>query len=194
MSLLLRETLINPKRGGFWKTAVTIDSKRAFLATLEKSHGRQLQRYLAARLRNAVADAPDLAQEVYLRLLRIDHHETIRNTPAYLFTVASHVLHQYRLRRAAEPESVEILDVVSELQTVADTDPAREVELEQRFERLGRGLYQHSVRAYTTLMMHRGDGVPLQEIANRFGVSYTMVKRYLSKALTYLEQHLDDVE
>jgi RNA polymerase sigma factor (sigma-70 family) len=176
------------------KRAVTIDSKRAFLATLEKSHGRQLQRYLAARLRNAGADAPDLAQEVYLRLLRIDHHETIRNTPAYLFTVASHVLHQYRLRRAAEPESVEILDVISELQNVADTDPAREVEVEQRFERLGRGLYQHSVRAYATLMMHRGDGVPLQDIANRFGVSYTMVKRYLSKALTYLEQHLDDVE
>ena len=119
---------------------MTIDSKRAFLATLEKTHGRQLQRYLAARLRNAVADAPDLAQEVYLRLLRIDHHETIRDTPAYLFTVASHVLHQYRLRRAAEPQSVEILDVVSELQNAADTDPASEVEVEQRFEQLGRGL------------------------------------------------------
>ncbi len=173
---------------------MTIDSKRAFLATLEKTHGRQLQRYLAARLRNAVADVPDLAQEVYLRLLRIDHHETIRDTPAYLFTVASHVLHQYRLRRAAEPQSVEILDVVSELQNVADTDPAGEVEFEQRFEQLGRGLYQHSARAYATLMMHRCDGLPLQEIANRLGVSYTMVKRYLSKALTYLEQRLGEAE
>jgi RNA polymerase sigma factor (sigma-70 family) len=173
---------------------LTTESKQAFVATLEKTHGRQLRRYLAARLRNAATDVADLAQEVYLRLLRIDNHETIRDTPAYLFTVASHVLHQYRLRRAAAPQSVEIMDVVAELQHMADTDPAKQVELEQRFERLGRALYQHSPRAYTTLMLHRCDGLSLQEIANRFGVSLGMAKRYLSKALTYCEQRFDDME
>jgi RNA polymerase sigma-70 factor (ECF subfamily) len=173
---------------------LTTESKQAFVATLEKTHGRQLRRYLAARLRNAAADVADLAQEVYLRLLRIENHETIRDTPAYLFTVASHVLHQYRLRRASAPQSVEIMDVVAELQNVADTDPAKQVELEQRFERLGLGLYQHSPRAYTTLMLHRCDGLPLQEIADRLGVSLSMAKRYLSKALTYCEQRFDDME
>lgn len=173
---------------------MTTESKQAFLATLEKVHGRQLRRYLAARLRNAAADVADLAQEVYLRLLRIDNHETIRDTPAYLFTVASHVLHQYRLRCAATPQSVEIIDVVAELQNVADTDPAKQVELEQRLEQLSRALYQHSPKAYTTLILHRCDGVSLQEIANRLGVSLSMAKRYLSKALTYCEQRFDDVE
>jgi RNA polymerase sigma factor (sigma-70 family) len=173
---------------------LTIDSKQAFLATLEKTHGSQLRRYLAARLRNAAADVADLAQEVYLRLLRIDNHETIRDTPAYLFTVASHVLHQYRLRRAAIPQSVEIMDVAAELQSVADTDPAKQVELEQRFEQLGRALYEYSPRAYTTLVLHRCDGLSLQEIANRLGVSLSMAKRYLSKALTYCEQRFDDME
>jgi len=173
---------------------LTSVTQNAFLTNLEKTHGRQLRRYLAVRLRNAAADVPDLAQEVYLRLLRIDNHETIRDTPAYLFTVASHVLHQYRLRRAAIPESVEIMDVVSELQNVADTDPATQVDIEQRFERLGRGLFQYSPRAYATLMMHRCDGLPLQEIANQFGVTYSMAKRYLSKALTYCEQHLGEAE
>jgi RNA polymerase sigma factor (sigma-70 family) len=170
---------------------LTNDTGNAFLTSLEKTYGGQLRRYLAARLRNATADVPDLAQEVYLRLLRIDNHETIRDTPAYLFTVASHVLHQYRLRRAATPESVEIMDVVPELQNIPDTDPATQAEIEQRFEQLGRGLFQHSPRAYATLMLHRCDGIPLQEIADQFGVSYTMVKRYLSKALTYLEQRLE---
>jgi RNA polymerase sigma factor (sigma-70 family) len=173
---------------------VTNNSKQAFLVGLEKTHGRQLQRYLAVRLRHAAADVPDLAQEVYLRLLRIDHHESIRDTPAYLFTVASHVLHQYRLRRAAIPESVEIMDIEAEVQNGADTDPAHQVAVEQQFEQLGRGLYQHSPRAYATLMMHRCDGLPLQEIADRLGVSYTMVKRYLSKALVYLQERLDDAE
>lgn len=170
------------------------DSKHAFLTSIEKTHGRQLRRYLAARLRNAAADVPDLTQEVYLRLLRIDNHETIRNTQAYLFTVASHVLHQHGLRHATRPESVEILDVVSELQSLADTDPAAQVEVEQRFEKLGQRLFQHSPRAYATLVLHRCDGVPLQEIADQLGVSYTMVKRYLSKALTYCQRCLQEGE
>lgn len=33
-------------------------------------------------MRNAAADVPDLVQEVFLRLLRLDNHEAIRNTQA----------------------------------------------------------------------------------------------------------------
>jgi len=170
------------------------DSKQAFLTSLEKTHGRQLRRYLAVRLRNAAADVPDLTQEVYLRLLRIDNHETIRNAQAYLYTVASHVLHQHGLRQAATPEPVEIMDVVAELQHLADTDPATQVELEQRFERLGHRLFRHSPRAYATLVLNRCDGIPLHEIAEQLDVSYTMVKRYLSQALAYCRQCLQEGE
>ena len=73
-------------------------------------------------------------------------------------------------------------------------NPCQPPGAEQRFERLGHGLYQHSPRAYATLIMHRRDGISLQEIAQQFGVSYTMAKRYLSKALTYCEQRLDETE
>jgi RNA polymerase sigma factor (sigma-70 family) len=173
---------------------LTSETKHAFLANLEKSHGRELRRYLAARMRSAAADVPDLTQEVYLRLLRIESVETIRNPQAYLFTVASHVLHQYGLRKAAAPESVQIMDVVSELQSDSHTDPATQIELEQRFENLGDELLRYSPKAYATLLMHRGDGVPLQEIATRLGISYAMVKKHLSKALTYCQQHLEEKE
>jgi DNA-directed RNA polymerase specialized sigma24 family protein len=56
--------------------AVTKVSKQAFLTAVEKTHGRELRRFLAGRLRNAAADTPDLMQEVYLRLLRVPNHET----------------------------------------------------------------------------------------------------------------------
>jgi hypothetical protein len=39
-------------------------------------------------------------QEVYLRLLRVEDHETIRNPQAYLYTIANHVLYQHTLRNA----------------------------------------------------------------------------------------------
>ena len=94
---------------------MTQETKRVFLATIEQAHGRQLRRFLSARMRGAAADVPDLIQEIFLRLLRIKDHEAIKNPQAYLFTVASHVLDQYALKRAAAPERMAPLQVVSEL-------------------------------------------------------------------------------
>src|SRR5579863_2804788 len=85
-------------------------------------YGRRLRRFLSVRLRNA-ADVPDLAQEVFLRLLRVEGYENIRSPEAYLFTIASHVIHQHAMRRASEPVSVDIAEVFSELRTSASDDP-----------------------------------------------------------------------
>lgn len=82
---------------------------------MEKTHGRALRRFLAVRMRHATADVPDLVQEVFLRLLRIADHESIRNPQAYLYTVASHVLHQYTLRRTVAAEPIEPVDIASQL-------------------------------------------------------------------------------
>jgi RNA polymerase sigma-70 factor (ECF subfamily) len=157
-------------------------------------YGRKLRRFLAARMRNAAADVQDLTQEVYLRLLRVEDHEVIRNPQAYLFTIASHVLHQHLLRQATRPHAMEYTDVVSAIQAVDETDPATLAEVEQRFDNVARALEKASPRAYATLVMHRRDGVPLTEIAVRLGVSYTMTKRYLARALSYCQQHLDESE
>jgi RNA polymerase sigma-70 factor (ECF subfamily) len=170
---------------------VTADLKYAFLTAIEKNHGRQLRRYLAARLRNAAADLPDLVQEVFLRLLRIKNQDTIRNPRAYLYTVASHVLHQHALKQNATPETIEIADVVSELHAVPDTDPALQAELDQRFEEIGRGLRAAAPAAYATFMLHRFHGVPLKDIARELNVSHITAKRYLARALEYIETQLE---
>ncbi len=103
-------------------------AKQAFVTELEKSHGGALRRYLAARMRNAASDVPDLVQEVFLRLLRLDNHEAIRNSQAYLYTVASHVLHQHALRRAAAGEASAVSDFALELGR-SDWDPALQLEV-----------------------------------------------------------------
>jgi RNA polymerase sigma factor (sigma-70 family) len=172
---------------------LTIEAKQAFVTAIEKTHGRGLRRFLSARMRNA-SDVPDLVQEVFLRLLRIEDHETIRNPQAYLYTIASHVLHQHALRLSASTEAVRFVDVVAELGAGVDEDPAVEIETEQRFEALGRALEQYSPNAYATLVLHRCDGIPLKEIGPRLGVSYTMVKRYLAQALTYCQQRLEQMD
>ena len=167
------------------------ETKQAFVSALEKSHGVKLRRYLAARMRNAAADVPDLVQEVFLRLLRLDNHEAIRNSQAYLYTVASHVLHQHALRQSSADAPIETLDLAAEAE-LSHTDPAAQLEIEQQFEALGRGLKEISPRAYATLMLHRCDGLALQEISEKLGVSYSMTKKDLAKALRYIEANLEE--
>jgi len=70
------------------------DEQRLFVADLAARHGSRLRRYLAARLRNA-SDVGDLAQEIFLRLLRVERHDLIRQPESYLFTIAGSALRRY---------------------------------------------------------------------------------------------------
>lgn len=160
------------------------------LASIEKTHGLQLRRFLASRLRNAANDTPDLMQEVYLRLLRIDDLDTIRNPQAYLYTVASHVLQQHFLKQASQFNSPVATDLDLEFGPGSDLDPAAQLEAEQAFEILGRTLQALSPRAYTTLVLNRCHGKTLQEIADGLGVSRGQAKKYLAKALIHVRECL----
>jgi DNA-directed RNA polymerase specialized sigma24 family protein len=63
---------------------LSTDAREAFLTAMERSHGRSLHRFLSRRMGARRAEAPDLVQEVYLRLLRLDDIDAIRNPQAYL--------------------------------------------------------------------------------------------------------------
>ncbi|MEP7246277.1 MAG: sigma factor [Gammaproteobacteria bacterium] len=91
------------------------------------SHGGQLRRFLAARVRN-VADVPDIVQEVYLRMLRIPNVESIRSPEAYLFTVAQHVVQQHTLRASGTPPTVELSRIFEDLHGMPNAAGARESE------------------------------------------------------------------
>lgn len=170
------------------------DPKQHFLASMQQAHGQRLRRFLSARLRNAAADTPDLMQEVYLRLLRMESHESIRNPQAYLFTIANHVLHQHLLRESNALDSVALMDVAPRLHAEPEIDPATQVETEQMFEDVGESLLKLSPKAYATLMLSRCEGVPLKDIGERLGVSRDQVKKYLARALIHVRQRLTEME
>ena len=174
---------------------MTIQNKSSFMTAIEQTHGRQLRRFIAARMRGASADVPDLIQEIFLRLLRIKDYEAIRNPQAYLFTVANHVLHQYTLHRSTRPEILHPLDVAAALQDASSApDPADEIDIEQRLMDVGRALEQLSPRAYATLILYRCEGLTLKEIGARLGVSHVMARKYLVRAISCCDQHLEAME
>lgn len=168
------------------------DNTHAFVAGIAARHDGTLRRFLESRLKNAVADVPDLVQEVFMRLMRVSHPEAIRSPEAYIYTVAKAVLHQHRLRKSAAPEAVDIMDVLAELEEVDEIGPEAKVEAEQRLDELNRALAQLPRKAYATLILNRVVGMPLDQVGDRLGISRPMAKKYLAKALAHCRQRDKD--
>ena len=162
--------------------------KHAFVAELATQHGRQLRRYLSSRLRNS-ADVPDVAQEVYLRLLRVERPGEIRSPEAYLFTVATHLVFEHTVRQSVAPVAIKIEDAEEEWVTDSD-DLTAHATTQQRFEIFERAVRRLSPRMRTTLLLHRRDGFSLDEIGAQLGISRNVAKKYLAKALVYCRRTL----
>lgn len=171
-----------------------LNRNQAFVADIEKQHGARLRRFLASRLRPGAADIADLVQEIFLRLLRIQDHETIRNSEAYLYTIAFHVLHQHKLRQSAMPEAVEITELIDEMEASPEENPASRAEVGERLEVLQAALTQLSPKAQAVLLLHRRDGYSLEEIGSKLGISRAMAAKYLSRALLHCRQRLTEGE
>ena len=169
-----------------------LNEKQAFVADLERQHGQRLRRFLASRLRHGTADVEDLVQEVFLRLLRIARHETIRSSESYLYMVAFHVLHQHLLRRAAAPEAVEISALINEMESTPADDPLAQAQMQQQLQALQDALSQLSPKAQAVLLLHRRDGYSLEEIGVQLGFSRANAAKYLSKALLHCRQLLQN--
>lgn len=167
-----------------------LDPKRAFVDAVAAEHGPRLRRFLLAAVRNT-ADASDLVQEVYLRLLRVDDHETIRVPEAYVFALANHVLYQYRLRQTKTFEPGDLLGVLPESQTAFENDPQAQLESAQRVAELESVLSGLSAKARATLILHRRDGLTLEQIGQQLGISRAMAKKHLANALLQCRRALD---
>jgi RNA polymerase sigma factor (sigma-70 family) len=160
------------------------DKHKSFVARLAVEYGDRLRRFLFTRARNS-ADVPDLAQEVFLRLMRVETHEIIRSPEAYLFTVASHVAHQHTLRETNAPRVVDVAEVFPELQVDSSQDPLERAETAQRIGRLKQALQQLPPKLSTTLLLHRFAGFSLEEIAVELGVARVTAAKYLAQALLH---------
>lgn len=145
-------------------------------------YGRGLRKFLTVHLRG-VQDVPDLAQEVYLRLLRVSHQEAIRNPEAYLFTVAGHVVRQHLLRQSIDTAVADITDALPELAVPAGEEPEAKLEHSQRLEQFQKQILDRLPRRVgAALVLHRIHGYSVQEAASEMGIARETVKQYLADA------------
>jgi RNA polymerase sigma factor (sigma-70 family) len=171
---------------------VGFEDKNQMVARLAAKEGTRLRRFLRRRVRNG-ADVPDLMQEVFLRLLRVPRHESIRTPEAYLMTIARHVAQQHRLEATPE-RSVDLEDVLTDLRASPAADPVLELSAEQCRDELEEALRHMSPKVQATFLLHRRDGLTMDAVSERLGVSKPMAKKYMVKALVQLRKRLREGE
>lgn len=167
------------------------DAKQAaeFVEQVAQTYGSQLHRYLVKRLR-AGEEAQDMAQEVYLRLLRLGRSDLIRQPVAYAYFVASQVVGEHRLRESKRPlvYDSELLEQAADSGRQGDRDVMSDQEHAKReLERLLRKL---SSAHRAVFLLRRRDGFSIEEIAEKLQLSVFKVKRYLVEANSKLEEKL----
>ena len=152
---------------------------REWLDEIAHATGSDLLRFLRARL-SSPADAEDLAQEVYLRLLRVKDTSAIRNRRAYVLRVAANIVMEWRmLSRNKLTHTPDPLDYMAD-----DNDTEHQAWLEQQTAELEAALNTLTPKCRAVLIMHRRDRYTMKEIGQRMGISVSMVKKYLVKGLS----------
>jgi RNA polymerase sigma-70 factor (ECF subfamily) len=152
-------------------------------------HRRALQAFFYRRIRTKT-DAPDLAQEVYVRMLRVNDIHAIRNPEHYLYTVASNLVKEYAVleRRQARDAN---LDDASVQQRLGELPTAEaQLDVSRRVARLRKVLGQLSPKCRAAVILQYRHGLSYQEIGKRLGVSPHMVKKYLAQALAHCRRRM----
>lgn len=149
-------------------------------------HNIDLIRYIARRV-SSVADAKEIAQETYVRLLRLDRKDLIRDPRSYLFRVAGNIIYEHELKRR-NSHVVCTTDDVAETVSAPQADPDL-IGLASRMETV---LGQLSPKCRAVLILHRREGLTYREISDRIGISVSMVKKYLVQGLDHCRAALAD--
>jgi RNA polymerase sigma factor (sigma-70 family) len=169
------------------------DAKQALVERLFSEHGSALRAFFTRRIRRQ-PDSADLAQEVYLRMLRVPDVEAVRNPEAYLFTVASNLAREYAVLQRRERGALDVEEPAIQDQLAVLPSFGGELDAERRRARLREVLGQLPPKCHAAVVLQYWHGLSYEEIAQRLGVSTHMVKKYLSQALAHCRRRMARLE
>ncbi|MEC5397561.1 sigma-70 family RNA polymerase sigma factor [Uliginosibacterium sp. H1] len=145
-------------------------------------HHGWLKSWLHRRLGNA-ADAADLAQDTFIRLLvkpASRGFASVAETRAYLRTAANGLCIDLWRRREIEQAWLQTLAALPE--PVAPSPEHQAIVIEALME-VGSMLSRLSEKAARAFILAQVEGVGYRDIAAELGVSERMVKKYIAQAM-----------
>ena len=147
--------------------------------TLYSHHHGWLNQWLRYRLGNA-ADAADLAQDTFVRLLQRTERLELKAPRAFLRTIARGLVIDHWRREEIERAYLETIAHLPEAEVPSAEARALVMELLERIARLLEGLKPKVRKAF---LLAQCDGLSHKQIAEQMGISLRSVERYVAQAL-----------
>jgi RNA polymerase sigma factor (sigma-70 family) len=171
-------------------TSPGVNQEQEALKALASQFGPVLLHFFQRRVRDR-SEAEDLTQEVFIRLLRRGDIAALEDIRGYLFETASSVLtDRARKRRSHHSDDHESFDPAVHGN---EGFPSDHVLIgEETLTRATRALMELPERARTIFVLRRLEGLRYQDIAQRLGISLSLVEKQMARAVAYLTQRMND--
>ena len=149
---------------------------------------KPIRSWLRNRASVPPGDIDDLAQEVFLRLLRYSDDIAVDNPQGYLFRIAANVANEWRERsRVRRPHDDSWLD---ELQIESGDEPENAFAKTRANEYVQAAVDRLPPRQREVLLLHVNEGLTYKQIAQQRGLTYRIVLRDLTRAYSALRMQL----
>lgn len=166
----------------------------AQVARLFSEHNRTLIAFLSSRL-DSIAEAQEVAQEAYVRLLRLEHPEQVGFLRAYLFRIASNLAVDRLRQRNARADTVEeepFADLFEEWLTAPA--PERRALAVDQLRLVREALRELPRKTSAAFVMHAIEGLGFDAIAQAMQLSERMVRYHVARAMAHCRARLDAQE
>jgi RNA polymerase sigma-70 factor (ECF subfamily) len=151
---------------------------------------QKLLRLLRSRGRS-VDDAEDLIQEAFLRLQVYCREHTVEKPEAFLVRTALNL----SIDRARHDRSQPV-DYVIEKLTLVDPSPSPDAVYagQKRLLHWKKGMAALSPRRREVFLLNRLEGYSFPQIAEKLGISLSMVEKHAARAVLFLTEWMDEKE
>ena len=163
------------------------ESRVALIERLFREHNEALLRFLRGRV-SSRNEALEVAQEAYVRLLSLDQPGAVSYLRAFLFKTAANIAIDRR-RRHRSYDRVTRAQLFSEL--TENRTPERQLAAEQTLHRLARLIESMPAKCRAAFVMSQIQGLDADTIAARLGITDSMVRKYVVRALLHCRQQMD---
>ena len=165
------------------------EPKPSLVERLFAEHRGALQTFFLRRIR-AKADAGDLAQEVYVRMLRVSDEAAIRNPVHYLYTVANNLVKEHAVLDRRHASGIDIDEAPAHEQLQILPEFGGDLDAKQRVARLGSVLKQLRPKCRAAVELRFTQGLSYRAIAMHLGVSPQMARKYVEQALGHCRRRM----
>ncbi|SRR5258708_6136765 len=159
------------------------------LGELLVRYGPAVRGFIGRRVR-AAADADDLTQEVFARILRRADSGPIDNLEGYLFQAAANLLREQGRRTAIRTAAAAVELAPEMLGQDEERTPERILLGKDAYRLVLAALYELPERTRTVFILSRFEDEKGPEIARRLGLSVSGVEKHMMRALAHLRARM----